>query len=102
MSIVSNEHQNGSPFPEPEAQEPLPECLKYGEWLAVPGRGAQSGGLYWDVYRGANERFATLWGEMTAQNLRETLRALDRAHTLGGEHARREVRRALGVICEGR
>ena len=100
MSIISNEHQG--PLPRSPEPAPLPSRVDFGEWSAVPNRYTQDGGLHWDLYHGSNRRLAALLdGDIPAKDLREILRALDQAHKLGAEGARREIRSALGVICGG-
>lgn len=102
MSIVSNEHQYGSPFPPSQPQERLPKAQHHGRFTASPGRFPESGEVYWDLigesswHSTAKRLYGTL-PDMAIGDIREVLRALDKAYSEGAEDAKREIRRALGV-----
>lgn len=97
MSIISNEHQYGSPFPSTPPRESLPEAQQHGRFRATPGRFLESGEAYWDLTGDSKCRYGTL-PDMAIGDVREVLRALERAYSEGAEDAKREIRRSLGVV----
>lgn len=96
MSIISNEHQNGSPFPEPPEQEPLPNSITYGDLRAKSVR-CTTGGIFWKVVRLSDGRsFGTLGREVTRSDLRSILWMIDMAYNDGHRVAIGKIRDALG------
>ncbi len=101
MSIISNEHQHGSPLKPAEPWigelKPLPEALTNGEWEAKPSRYSQSSEWCWDIkFRG--RVYGTLHSATKPADVRCVLSMTAFAHEQGALEARRAIREALGIV----